>query len=187
MHPALFYRPGSRLSAVELRAARLDGHVIELGEGYMPMDTVEGADARATGIAGLVPAHTAACGPSAAWIHGAGDTPPELHHVRRTSSTRLRPVTAGCVRYHEGRANPEDVLVIGGVHVTGALPTAMELLFDAALAHADVPWLRALLLVHPGLLHAMREQLDATPRRPGRRGAVRLMEELEAAERVRTS
>ncbi|MGB3375372.1 MAG: hypothetical protein WBA87_09550, partial [Microbacterium sp.] len=65
MHPALFYRPGDRLSAVELSAARLDGHVIEIGEGYMPMDTVEGADARATSVADLIPVNTAACGPTA--------------------------------------------------------------------------------------------------------------------------
>lgn len=187
MHPALFYRPGDRLSAVELRAARLDGHVIELGDGYMPVDTVEGADARATGIAHLVPPNTAACGPTSAWIHGAGDLPPALHHIRRTSSTRLRSVTAGNVRYHEGRAAPDTLQNIGGVAVVGVLPTAMELLFDAALAHADAPWLRALLLAYPGLLMDVRARLDDTPRRPGRRGAMRLVAEFESWERLRTS
>lgn len=180
MHPALFYRPGDRLTAVELRAARLDGHVIEVGEGYMPMDTVEGADARATSIEGLVPVDTAACGPTAAWIHGAGDSPPLLHHVRRTSATRLRSATASRVVYHEGRAAPESVRIIAGVKVMGVLPTAMELLFDAALSHTDAPWLRALLLVTPGLLDDVRIRLQATPRRPGRRGAVRLVEDLVA-------
>ncbi|MDQ0612806.1 hypothetical protein QF046_000447 [Microbacterium sp. W4I4] len=187
MHPALFYRPGDRLTAVELGAARLDGHVIEVGEGYMPMDTVEGADARATSIAHLVPANTAACGPTAAWIHGAGDSPPMLHHVRRTSATRLRSVTVPRVVYHEGRAAPDSVQTIAGVHVTGVLPTAMELLFDAALAHTDAPWLRALLLVEPELLADVRVRLEATPRRPGRRGAVQLVDALVAAGGVRRS
>lgn len=186
MHPTLFYRPGHRLSAVELAAARLDGHVIEIGDGYMPMDTVEGADARATSIAHLVAAHTAACGPTAAWIHGAGDSPPLLHHVRRTSATRVRTATASRVVYHEGRAAPESVQTIAGVKVVGVLPTAMELVFDAALAHTDAPWLHALLLVNPQLLDEMRISLDSTPRRPGRRGAVRMVDDLLAAA-VRTS
>jgi hypothetical protein len=180
MHPALFYRPGHRLSAVELGAARLDGHVIEIGEGYMPMDTVEGADARATSIAHLVPVNTAACGPTAAWIHGAGDSPPLLHHVRRTSATRLRSATGSRVVYHEGRAEPESVQTVAGASVIGVLPTAMELLFDAALSHTNAPWLRAMLRVVPGLLDDVRARLAATPRRPGRRGAVRLVEQLVA-------
>jgi len=191
MHPALFYRPGVRLSAVELSAARLDGHVIEIGEGYMPMDTVEGADARATSVADLIPLNTAACGPTAAWIHGAGDAPPSLHHVRRTSATRLRSVTAARVFYHEGRAAPESVQMIAGVGVVGVLPTAMELLFDAALAHTDAPWLRALVLVFPGLLDDVRTKLESTRRRPGRRGAVRLVaemiDELEDGAALKTS
>lgn len=180
MHPALFYHPGDRLSLAELAAARLDGDVIEIGEGYMPMDTVEGADARATGVAGIIPANTAACGPTAAWIHGAGDSPPALHHVRRTSSTRLRSATTARVMYHERRAAPDSVQTIAGVSVIAVLPTAMELLFDAALAHTGSPWLRALLLVQPGLLRDLRACLEHTPRRPGRRGAVRLVDQLEA-------
>lgn len=180
VHPALFYRPGDRLSLAELGAARLDGHLIEIGEGYMPMDTVEGADARATGIADIVPPKTAACGPTAAWIHGAGDAPPALHHVRRTSSTRLRSATTSRVLYHESRAAPDSVQTIAGVSVIAVLPTAMELLFDAALGHAESPWLRALLLVQPGLLSEVRACLERTPRRPGRRGAVRLIDRLEA-------
>lgn len=191
MHPALFYRPGDRLTAVELGAARLDGHVIEIGEGYMPVDTVEGADARATSVADLVPVNTAACGPTAAWIHGAGDSPPSLHHVRRTSATRLRSGTVARVFYHEGRAAPDSVQTIAGVNVIGALPTAMEMLFEAALAHTDAPWLRALLQVSPGLLDDVRTCLESTPRRPGRRGAVRLVadlgDELDAGAALRTS
>lgn len=158
----------------------MDGHVIEIGEGYMPMDTVEGADARATSIADLVPVKTAACGPTAAWIHGAGDLPPAQHHVRRTSTTRSRSVTALRVIYHEGRVAPENVQIIAGVSVTALLPTAMEMLFEPTLTKSGDPWLRALLLVHPGLLGEVRTQLERTPRRPGRRIAVRLVEEFES-------
>ncbi|MGB3375671.1 MAG: hypothetical protein WBA87_11130, partial [Microbacterium sp.] len=99
----------------------------------------------------------------------------------------LRSVTASRVFYHEGRAAPDSVGTIAGVSVVGVLPTAMELLFDAALAHTDAPWLRALLLVHPGLLDEVRTNLEGTQRRPGRRGAVRLVGELEAEAALRKS
>lgn len=72
MHPALLYLPGTRLSLPELTAARLDGHVVELGDAYVPADTVEGVDARAASVAAGIPDRMGACGPTAAWIHGAG-------------------------------------------------------------------------------------------------------------------
>lgn len=177
----LFYQPGDRLSLPELNAARLDGIVVEVGEGFIPCDTIETADTRAIGIAELVPAHMAACGPSAAWIHGAGDEPPRIHHVRRTKSARMRVAVSPRVRYHERRAAPADVQFIAGVTVTTPVATALELLFAAALANVDDPWLSALLLASPGLINEVRAQLDSAPRRPGRRRARSIMMELVGA------
>ncbi|OJU39236.1 MAG: hypothetical protein BGN97_06325 [Microbacterium sp. 69-10] len=185
MHPALFYRPGERLSLPELGAARLDGDVFEVGEGFMPADTVEEADARATSLRDLIPAHLAACGPTAAWIHGAGDAPPQIHHVRRAGPTRGRVGFSPRVVYHERRAAPEELLSIGGIAVTTPLATAEELLFAATRPDGDDEiWLRALLLLNPELVDALRSTLAATARRPGRRRAVQLMSELAT---VRTS
>ncbi|BDZ38243.1 hypothetical protein [Microbacterium suwonense] len=175
MHPAFFYRPGDRLSLPELNSARLDGLVIEVGEGFMPVDTVEAAEARAMSIAELVPAHMAACGPTAAWIHGAGDRPPGIHHVRRTKPTRMRASVSQRVVYHERRAVADDVQVIGGVSVTTVSATALELLFAAALAEVDDPWLRALLLVRPALIGELSDELDRAVRRPGLRRARRIV------------
>lgn len=175
VHPALFYRPGERLSLAELKAARLDGLVIEVGEGFMPIDTVEAADARATSVADLIPSHMAAAGPTAAWIHGAGDRPPTIHHLRRTTPTRLRACHSPRVFYHERRAAPEEVQLIAGVSVTTPAATAVELLFAAALADADDPWLRALLLVRPELMDVLRDALERAVRRPGLRRARRIL------------
>jgi len=185
MHPALFYRPGERLSLPELGAARLDGVVFEVGEGFMPADTVEGADARATSLRDLIPSHLAACGPTAAWIHGAGDAPPQIHHVRRAGPTRGRVGFSPRVVYHERRAAPEELLSIGGIEVTTPLATAEELLFAATKPGGDdESWLRALLLLSPELVDALQSMLAATVRRPGRRRAVQLMSELAT---IRTS
>ncbi|MFD5225502.1 SAM-dependent methyltransferase [Microbacterium sp. NPDC058342] len=179
MHPALFYRPGERLSLPELGAARLDGHVVEVGEGFMPADTVEGAEARAAGVAGLVLPGTAACGPTAAWIHGAGDRPPVVHHVRRTSSTRRRVPFAGRVIHHERRAPAHELQDISGVSVVTLVPTAVELAFSAAMGDDD-GWLFALVVAHPWLRQRLRDEIAGMPRRPGRRGAARVVEELAA-------
>lgn len=190
MHPALFYRPGDRLSLAELGSARLDGLVIEVGEGFMPVDTVEEADARARGVAMLIPRGTAACGPTAAWIHGAGDAPPAVHHVQRAASARLRVSPRSRVVYHELRAAPDAVMLIGGIPVTTPIATARELAYAAALGRSDVRWLGALLQVAPGLRADLEAELAQPGRRPGRRRAAVLLHELRdepAAPAIRTS
>lgn len=184
MHPALFYRPGDRLSLAELGAARLDGVVVEVGEGFMPVDTVEEADARALGVAALIPRGTAACGPTAAWIHGAGDAPPAVHHIRRFSAARMRVTPRARVIYHDRRAPQGAVAEIGGIPVTTPEATASELLYAAALGQGDDHWLNALLQARPELMGFLEDELARAPRRPGRRAATQL---LQAARPLRTS
>ncbi|WP_344820091.1 hypothetical protein [Microbacterium soli] len=180
MHPALLYLPGGRLSLAELGSARLDGHVVEIGEGFMPADTVEEADARAAGVAVLIPAHMAACGATAAWIHGAGDGPPALHHVRRMAPTRGRVTHSPRMVYHERRIDPDEVQRIAGVAVTTPLATAAELVYSAALRGTGQSWLHALIRVRPGLMDELCERLERTPRRPGRRRALGILTALAA-------
>ncbi|UWF76525.1 MULTISPECIES: hypothetical protein [Microbacterium] len=186
MHPALFYRPGIRLTLPELTAARLDGHVVEVGEGYMPADTVEGPDARATGIAELVPPRTAACGPSAAWVHGAGDRPPAVHHVRRTSAVRLRTPPSGRVVHHDVLLPPEDVTTIGGIAVATLDACALELALAAPRHPEHVPWLRAVLALSPGVAETVRARIAAHRKHPGRRAALTLLDEVTAGAGIRT-
>lgn len=186
MHPVLFYRPGERLSLPELTAARLDGHVVEVGEGYMPADTIEGCDARATSIAHLVPERTAACGASAAWIHGAGDRPPAVHHIRRAGNRRLRAAPTARVVYHDAVVPSDGIVTIGGVAVTGRLVTAAQLAFSAHRHRDDEHWLRALLQISPGLAERARDHIGALPRMPGRRMSLELLDGLLADQEVVT-
>lgn len=184
MHPALIYAPGRRLSLTELSAARLDGHVVEVGEAYMPADTVEGADARASSVAHLLSAGSALCGPSAAWIHGAGDRPPVRHHLRRRGAKGPRPRPGDRVIVHEPGFADADVLDLDGVPVGTREATAIEL---ALAAHRDAEsehWLRGLLLVSPGLASRTAEIIAARGRVPGKRHAMLLLGELAAQEVV---
>ena len=81
-----------RLSAAELSAARLDGHLVELGEGYIPADAVETTHLRAASLAVLLGATLAATHLSAAWVYGAIDAAPPRHTVQRAVPRRIHHV-----------------------------------------------------------------------------------------------
>ena len=176
MHPALFYRPGDRLTLSELSAARLDGDVIEVGEGYMPCDTVEGAGARAVSLSPLMPAGTALSGVSAAWVHGAGDRPPAVHHVARISRSRQRVALSARVVHHERLLPADEVQAISGIWVQTPVAAAVTLLFGSARSRQDATWLRALADVSPGLIDEVRSRVLPLSRRPGTRHAKRMLE-----------
>lgn len=176
MHPALFYRPGDRLTLPELSAARLDGDVVELGEGYMPADTIEGSAARALSLSPIVPSGTAVSGISAAWVHGAGDLPPAVHHVSRITASRQRITMSPRMVHHERRLPPEEVQQLAGVSVQTPLATAVSLLFTSARSAEDETWLQALVAVSPGLVEAVRSQVLPFGKRPGSHHARRLVD-----------
>ncbi|MBY6061219.1 SAM-dependent methyltransferase [Microbacterium esteraromaticum] len=186
MHPALFYRPGQPLSLPELSAARLDGHVFEVGEGFMPADTVESNADRAVSIADLLPPRTAASGHSAAWIHGASDQPPRVHHATRIDRSRPRTYSSTRIVYHEHHLDPGDVQLIGGVAVTTPLCTATTLLFDLARAGGDDRWLRGLLGVFPRLDGELRAHVVPLSGRPGSRTANQILARMLADQEVVT-
>jgi hypothetical protein len=178
MHPAFLYVPGGRLSQPELSAARLDGHVVEVGDAYIPADLVEGPDVRAGAIATLVQAGTAACGPTAAWIHGAGDAAPGVHHVRRCVERRLRPLTCARLIFHDTMVPAVDVAMIGGIPVTTPTRTMLDL---ATTLHRDprvLTWMSRLAVACPGTAEAAAEALRARRRVPGSRAGLAALERL---------
>lgn len=184
MHPALFYRPGGRLSLPELSAARLDGDVVEVGEGYIPADAIEGAGARALSLSPLVPPGTAVSGISAAWVHGAGDAPPGVHHVSRISASRQRIAPSIRVVHHERRLCADDVRSISGVWVQTPEATAESLLLSSARSAEDELWLHSLMRITPGLAEAVRDRVIPLGRRPGANHARRILERWASQEVV---
>ena len=55
MASPFLYQIDDRLSLAELTAARLDGHLVELGEAYIPADAVETLGLRAGLVVGRAP------------------------------------------------------------------------------------------------------------------------------------
>jgi hypothetical protein len=178
MHPAFLYVPGARLSQAELSAARIDGHVVELGDGYVPADLVETPAARASTLAELVRPGTAASGPTAAWIHGAGDSPPAIHHVKRSVERRLRPRTNGRLVFHDTLLAASDLCEIGGIAVSTPARTLLDL---STALHRDprvLTWMERLAHVFPGLASETAALLRGLQRVPGSRTGLAALERL---------
>lgn len=128
--PFLYYA-GDRLSPAELMGARLDGDLVEVGEAYMPADTVETSELRAVSLRPRVPADLAVTRQSAAWVYGAVTDAPARHRVQRRSTARLHHDRDPRLDYREHPLPAGSVTRIGGVWVT----TPARTLADLARAH----------------------------------------------------
>ncbi len=188
------YFAHERLSPAELSAARIDGHLVELGEGYMPADAVETAAMRAASLRPLLmPADrrtVAAVQLSAAWIHGAIDDPPTRHCVQRAVAQRIKAPTTPRIAFRDVPVPPDDLVVLGGVLVTGPART----LGDLARIHAtgnvavDAAVVCAIdrLASQPGAARDAIIRLALGAALPGKRAALELLRDLEARYEVVT-
>lgn len=124
------YFAGERLSAAELSAARLDGDLVEIGEGYMPADAAETRELRAGSLRPMLSPGLALTRESAAWVHGALGEPPVRHRVQRLSARRLHAVFDTRLAYRDVALRREDVMSISGVAVTTPARTLGDLVRD---------------------------------------------------------
>lgn len=127
MHRAFLFFPGDRLSEAELCAARLDGHVVEVGTAYAPADTVETAAMRGASLQPVIGRTLAASHLTAAWVHGAICEPPVRHTAQRAVGRRAHAVVDSKMLYRDVRVPDEDLVVIGGVLVTTPERTLADL------------------------------------------------------------
>jgi hypothetical protein len=173
MPSPFLYFAGDRLSPAELSAARLDGHLVELGDAYIPADAVETRALRAGSLAGLLGASLAATHLSAAWIHGGLHEPPARHTVQRAVSRRLHQVIGRRVVYRDLSVDPADLLLIGGVRVTSAMRTLADLARIADEQYARAA--RLLADAAPGLRDEAIGWLESRGALPNKRSALRLL------------
>lgn len=129
------YFAGDRLSIAELSAASIDGHLVELGEGFIPADAVETPAMRAASLRPLLGDTKAASLLSAAWIWGARDEPPARHSAHRAAQHRLPHVVDRRLVLHDSYLAPDRRIALGGVWVSTPLHTLIALV-RAAVAGA---------------------------------------------------
>ncbi len=122
----LVYLPDERLSSAELSAARLDGDLVEIGEGYMPADAVESTATRAASLRSICGTRLVVCSWSAAWVYGALNEPPARHAVMRGGTHRVGNLIDRRAIFHDVGVDGEDVTDLAGVMVTSPLRTLID-------------------------------------------------------------
>jgi len=172
MASPFLYFADDRLSRAELTAACLDGHLVELGDAYMPADAVETAALRAGALAPLLGDTLAATHLTAAWIHGGIPHPPARHTVQRAVERRLHLVPDRHVVYRDLSVQPEDVDLIGGVRVTTPVRTLIDLARTTDAVHARAAC--QLALVHPAAVARAIARLEHG-RLPHKNAALRVL------------
>lgn len=149
------YFAGERLSLAELSAARLDGHLVELGEGYMPADAIDTAAMRAASLGALLGESMAASLLSAAWVWGALDEPPARHSAHRAVERRLPHVIARRLVLHDVYLPESGRVHLGEVWVS----TPPQTLLDLARAWVDAP-------AEASLMHAAHAMVSRSLAQP---------------------
>ena len=172
-HSPFLYFPAERLSLAELCAARLDGDLVEVGDGYTPADTIETMPLRAGSLAPLLADSLALTHTSAAWVYGALLDPPCLHHVQRAVPQRISHVVGARLCYHDSPLPSRDLVHVGGVRVTNVVRTLFDL---ARHPNPDMePAARALAELHPGDAKLALLRVENSARFSGKRAAQRIL------------
>lgn len=119
--------PDDRLSAAELRAAVLDGEVITVGEGFLPIDAPLTAFARAVSLAPLlIDARVIVADRSAAWVWGWG-RPTAAVSTCVSIAARIPSPDRRRLRTREVVIADDETRALGGVVVTSPARTVLDL------------------------------------------------------------
>jgi hypothetical protein len=155
----------SDLPLSELWAACLDGELVPLGAGFLLADLPETAESRVVSGRLLVERQ------SAAWVHGALDSPPRLHTLAVRYSERTAISRDANVIVREVVLRPGETSQLGGIEVTTRLRTAIDLArhpdFDALRDGAAIAR-----LVTPDGLASCRAYLASATKLPNKRLAL---------------
>ncbi|WP_460773831.1 hypothetical protein [Microbacterium sp. GXF7504] len=170
MRSPFVYFAGELLSETELMAASLDGHLVRLGEGYVPADTVETAALRAASIAPFLGDDAAATHGSAAWILGGCDDPPVRHSVQRSVARRTRHRLDSRYVYRDPRIDPDDLVTLGGLAVTTPVRTVADLARDVGPGARDL--VLGLARIHDDVVAQAIAWFAARGKLPGKRPAL---------------
>lgn len=127
MGSRFLYFADDRLSRAELSAACLDGHLVGLGDGYVPADLPETEALRGASLGALLADTLAATHESAAWVLGVIPDPPARHSVQRAVERRIHHVLDRRLVYRDPRIDPADLMLVGGTLVSTPARTLADL------------------------------------------------------------
>lgn len=119
------------LPPAELWAARLDGELVTLGDGFIAIDEIERPEHRARVVHAAAPRghddRLIAEQRSAAWVWGALERPPARHQLCVAAQARTGRALHGPVTVREVIIGQHDITLVAGLRVTTPLRTIIDL------------------------------------------------------------
>ncbi|MRX44996.1 hypothetical protein [Agromyces kandeliae] len=176
------------LPLAELCAARLDGEVMRIGDGWCPVDEPDLPGLRAAAVAPGLPSQFVVERRSAAWVHGALVSPPRVAEccVPLSSRVSTRSLPPGML-LREVAIAPADIVAIGGVRCTTPDRTVYDLVRDAEPAHDVLRIVAALLSADRSMGGRVRSRLELAHRLPHKAAALERLTAAEIAATVQPS
>lgn len=173
------------LPIAELCAARLDGELFAIDDGWAPIDEPDLPAFRAAVMALRVPRPLIIERLSAAWVHGALAAPPAIAQFCVPLSSRIAVISEHRATVREVRIDGAEIVEFGRILCTSVVRTGFDLLRDPTFDDDPVAaMVGALIAARDGLASGLRRRLDAATRMPHKSTAVA---RLDRAERVARS
>ena len=181
--PALLPRvlfPTAEFSLAELSAARLDGELVAVDDGFTPVDEPSTLALRLQSLAPLLGPRLIVERQSALWVHGFRPFPPTTHQVCVRAGARWRVHGSARLTIREVVMADSDVISVYGAPVTSMLRTAVDIARSSpTLSVVEHAQLAALLQSAGASLAECRELLDRSRHLPHKaRALARLAEAL---------
>jgi hypothetical protein len=170
------------LPIAELCAARLDGELFAIDDGWAPVDEPDLPAFRAAVVALRVPRSLVIERLSAAWVHGGLAVPPAVAQFCVPLSSRIAVISDRRATVREVRIDESEIVEFGRVRCTSVVRTGFDLLREPSLDDdlaEDV--VTTLIASRPSLAAGLRHRLEGATRMPHKSTA---LARLERAERV---
>ncbi|GAA4366647.1 hypothetical protein GCM10023152_01930 [Agromyces bauzanensis] len=170
------------LPIAELCAARLDGELFAIDDGWAPIDEPDLPAFRAAVVALRMPRPLVIERRSAAWVHGALPVPPSVAQFCVPHSARIAVLGEPRMSVREVKIDESEIVDLGGIRCTSVVRTGFDVLrdpdYDATGGEAVVT---ALIADRPWLTSALHARLDAATRMPHKSLALSRLGRAEAA------
>lgn len=177
------------LSLAELCAARIDGELMPIDEGWAPVDEPDLPSLRAAAVALRAPRSLVIERRSAAWVHGGLASPPALAQFCVPRTARVAVISAPRLIVREVAIDDDEIIEFPFARCTTTLRTSFDLLREHLEHDLEVEAIVTTLCANdPGLPALLRRRLEGAARMPHRALALRRLDRVEqhlADERAR--
>lgn len=174
------------LPLAELCAARIDGELVAIDDGWSPIDEPDLPSFRAAVVALRAPRALVIERLSAAWVHGGLHAPPAIAQFCVPHRSRIAVISDRRSIVREVTIDEADILDFGASRCTSVARTAFDLLRESALTDdTSESVVAALFADRPGLADEVRLRFDEARRMPHKRRALERLDRARIAGSVR--